>query len=44
MLAVSAVPKVENWTRDKDGGESSGQNSDYKHKSEVIDDSGTKNP
>jgi hypothetical protein len=44
MLPVALVPKVENRTSNENGGESSRDDSDYKNKREIINDSCTENP
>jgi hypothetical protein len=44
MLPVSFVPKVENRTSNKNGGKSSGHNTDYENECEIVDDSCPENP
>jgi hypothetical protein len=44
MFTISFMPKKENWTRNKNRGESSSQNTDHEYESKVIDYSSTKNP
>jgi hypothetical protein len=44
MLTVTLMPEVENRASNENGGESSCDDSDYKNKREIINDSCTENP